>query len=159
MFSLVCHILLLFFKGLWLFFTSLWLFVTEIYIFTSSLNYVVTFFDLNLHFYVFFSLVCDFLSPKLTFFDLLYYVVTFFYLNLHFLIRFFFFWKFNLNISGLVKYDPMKASSYLPLPKELKAKRRCLNIKNNNKKCFLWSIFASLHPVQRRNHSDRVAKY
>ena len=45
---------------------------------------------------------------------------------------FFFFLKFYLNvlsyISGLVKYDPMRASSYLPLPKELKAKQGCLNI-------------------------------
>ena len=40
----------------------------------------------------------------------------------------------------------MKASSYLPLPKELKAKHVCLNIQNDDKKCFLWSILASLHP-------------
>ena len=52
----------------------------------------------------------------------------------------------------------MRASSYLPLPKELKAKCRCLKIQNNDKKCFLWSILASLHPVQSRNHLDRVTK-
>ena len=53
----------------------------------------------------------------------------------------------------------MRASSYLPLPKELKAKTGCLNIQNNDEKCFLWSILASLHPVQHRNHPDRVTKY
>ena len=53
----------------------------------------------------------------------------------------------------------MRASSYLSLAKELKVKRGCLNIQNNNKKCFLWSILASLHPVQRRNDPDRVTKY
>ena len=39
----------------------------------------------------------------------------------------------------------MRASSYLPLPKELTAKKKkkkeaCVNIQNNDEKCFLWSI-------------------
>ena len=58
-----------------------------------------------------------------------------------------------------MKYDPIRASSYLPLPKELKAKQRCLNIKKNDEKCFLWSILVSLHPVQHRNNPNRVSKY
>ena len=58
-----------------------------------------------------------------------------------------------------MKYNPMRASSSLPLSKELKGKRGCLNIQNTNKKCFLLSILTSLHPVQSRNHQDRVAKY
>ena len=62
-------------------------------------------------------------------------------------------------VSGLVKYDPMRASSYLPLPKELKAKQGCHNIKNNDEKCIIWSILALLPPVQPRNHPDRVSKY
>ena len=53
----------------------------------------------------------------------------------------------------------MRASSCLPLPKELKVKREYLNIQNNDEKCFLWSILASLHPVQHRNHPDSVWKY
>ena len=53
----------------------------------------------------------------------------------------------------------MRASRDLPLPKELKTKRRCVNIKNNDEKLFLWFILASLHPVQCRNHQDRVSKY
>ena len=51
----------------------------------------------------------------------------------------------------------MTASSYLPFPKELKAKHGCLNIQNNDEKCFPWSILASL--VQRRNRPHRVSKY
>ena len=66
---------------------------------------------------------------------------------------------FYLNVSGLVKYDPIRASSYLQLPKELQAKQGCLNIQNNDEKCFLWSILASLHPLQYRNNLDRVSKY
>ena len=53
----------------------------------------------------------------------------------------------------------MRASSYLPLLKELKTKHGSVSIKNNDGKCFLWSILASLHPVQCRNHPDRVSKY
>ena len=53
----------------------------------------------------------------------------------------------------------MRASSYLLLPEELKAKRGYLNIQNNNEKYFLWSILASLHPVQQRNNPHRVSKY
>ena len=53
----------------------------------------------------------------------------------------------------------MRASSYLPLLKELKAKRGCLSIQNNDEKYFLWSILASLHPVQYRNSQHRVPKY
>ena len=33
-----------------------------------------------------------------------------------------------------------------------------LNIKNNEKYCFLWSILAYLHP-RNNNHLDRVSKY
>ena len=59
----------------------------------------------------------------------------------------------------IVKYDPMTASSYLPLPKELKEKQGCLDIQNNDRKFFLWSIIAPLHPVQHRNYPTRVSKY
>ena len=52
----------------------------------------------------------------------------------------------------------MRASSYLPLPKELKAKQGCLNIQNNGEKCFLWSILVFLHPLQYRNSPHRVSK-
>ena len=53
----------------------------------------------------------------------------------------------------------MTVSSYLPLPKELRAKQGCFNIQNNDEKCFLWSILASLHPVQWRNSPHRISKY
>ena len=53
----------------------------------------------------------------------------------------------------------MRTSSYLPLQKEAKAKHGFLNIQNNDKKCFLLSILASLHPVQWRNNTHRVSKY
>ena len=62
-------------------------------------------------------------------------------------------------VSGLLKYNPMRASSSSPLPKEFKTKRGWVNIKNNDEKCLLWSILALLHSVHCRNHPDRVSKY
>ena len=51
----------------------------------------------------------------------------------------------------------MRASSYLPLPEELKGKYACLNIQNNEKKCSLWFILATLHPL--RHNPYNVVKY
>ena len=34
-----------------------------------------------------------------------------------------------------------------------------LNIENNDKYCFLWSILASLHPCNNDNHPNRVSNY
>ena len=53
----------------------------------------------------------------------------------------------------------MRAWGYLPLPKELKAKQGCLNVQNNDEKCFLWSILALLHPVQHKKNLYIVSKY
>ena len=53
----------------------------------------------------------------------------------------------------------MSVSSYLPLPKELKSKQGCLNLQNNDEKCFLWSILESLHPVHWRTSPHRILKY
>ena len=57
----------------------------------------------------------------------------------------------------MVAYDPLKASSHIPLPKELQSKKALLNIQNNDEKCFLWSVLAHLHPVAENAH--RVSHY
>ena len=113
----------------------------------------------------FFTLVCDFFSQFCHFL-----LLFFFHLSLNFSVfftpckyffssKFTFFDKVLFYVSGLVKYNPMRASSYSSLPKELKSKQGCLNIENDDEKCFLWSILASLHSVQHRNSPDRVSKY
>ena len=41
-----------------------------------------------------------------------------------------------------VKYQPMKGSSYLPLPDFMSKKKAIINMKNKkDNKCFMWSIF------------------
>ena len=48
--------------------------------------------------------------------------------------------------------------TYKELPEFVKNKKACINIKNNDNKCFLWSILAYLHPANDRN-VDRLSKY
>lgn len=58
---------------------------------------------------------------------------------------------------GVNKYNPISGSSYSPLPPFIKNKKCCINIKNTDNKCFLWSILASLYPAER--DGERVNKY
>ena len=44
------------------------------------------------------------------------------------------------------KWDPLKASSYIDLPPELKNKKALINMKNTDNKCFLWSVLRGLNP-------------
>ena len=64
--------------------------------------------------------------------------------------------KMEVNIA---EYVPLSGSSYLPLPPKIAKKKAVLNIQNEDQKCFLWSIVASLHPVSRADHPSRVANY
>ena len=62
----------------------------------------------------------------------------------------------DLNIAN---YNPLNASSYLKLPIKHEHSKSNLNIQNNDKKCFVWSILAKLHPVDRRNNPHFVHHY
>ena len=54
-------------------------------------------------------------------------------------------------------WDPIKASSYIDLPKELKNKNAIINMKNeDNDKCFLWCVLRALNPKD--NHPERIDK-
>ena len=52
-----------------------------------------------------------------------------------------------LNIIG---YTPLRGSSYLPLPKELKnSMKGLINLQNEDEKCFLWCHVRKLNPIKR----------
>ena len=57
----------------------------------------------------------------------------------------------------LVKYKPLKGSSYIPLPIKLRSKHAIVNVQNRDKKCFMWSMLAALHPTER--DAERISKY
>ena len=57
---------------------------------------------------------------------------------------------------SVVKWQPMKGSSYIPLPKNLKNKKAVINMKNQDQKCFKWAVTRALNPTNK--HPDRITK-
>ena len=53
-------------------------------------------------------------------------------------------------------WDPIKGSSYIDLPKELKNKNAIINMKNEDNKCFLWCVLRALNPKD--EHPERIDK-
>ena len=59
-----------------------------------------------------------------------------------------------INIST---YRPLSGSSYMDLPVELRSPRKGLiNIKNKDKKCFLWCHVRHINPSNK--HPERIKK-
>ena len=57
-----------------------------------------------------------------------------------------------INVST---YRSLSGSSYVQLPVELRSsKKRLINIKNNDQKCFLWCQFRHINPV--KIHPGRI---
>ena len=54
----------------------------------------------------------------------------------------------------IVEYKPMNGESYIPLPESIKKKNAIINIKNEDNKCFLWSVLRYLYPKE--VHSERL---
>lgn len=54
-------------------------------------------------------------------------------------------------------YEPLQGSSYIELPKDIHDTKAVVNIKNDDQKCFKWSILAALHPAS--NHAERLTNY
>ena len=63
--------------------------------------------------------------------------------------------KINSMIIYFYKTTEMNGSNYVKIPLRSSA---ILNIENNDKYCFLWSILAYLHPCD-NNHPNRVSNY
>ncbi len=58
---------------------------------------------------------------------------------------------------GINKYRSLFGRSYVELPELIKNKHAIINIKNKDNKCFMWSVLAALHPVEK--DACRVSKY
>jgi hypothetical protein len=65
-------------------------------------------------------------------------------------------WKSTVGVKpdNMVRYRPLRGSSYIPLPIKLRTKRAIINVKNKDNKCFMWSVLAVLYPPQR--DSERI---
>ena len=54
------------------------------------------------------------------------------------------------------KWNPLGAGSYIDLPEYLKKKKAIINMKNEDNKCFMWSILRALNPKD--GHPERIDK-
>ena len=54
------------------------------------------------------------------------------------------------------KYEPLKGSSYIPLPKNLKNKKAIINMQNKDNECFKWCVTRALNPVEK--NPKRITK-
>ena len=59
----------------------------------------------------------------------------------------------NLTLKTTI-WEPIKGSSYIKLPPELKNKKAIVNIQNEDNKCLLWSVLRGLNPKD--NHPERI---
>ena len=66
-------------------------------------------------------------------------------------------WQFE-NVKKLVlhttRWDPMSAGSYMELPPALKNKKAIINMKNQDEKCFMWSVLRALNPKDK--NTERI---
>lgn len=68
-------------------------------------------------------------------------------------------WSFRSVISleiHTVAYEPLRGSSYIPLPKALAVKKAIINMKNKDNECFKWCVTRTLNPVER--DAERISK-
>ena len=52
------------------------------------------------------------------------------------------------------RWEPLNAGSYIELPPALKNKKAIINMKNQDDKCFLWSVLRALNPKD--NHPEKI---
>ena len=55
-----------------------------------------------------------------------------------------------------VEYRPLQGNSWIPLPKTIALKEAIINMKNEDNKCFLWSVLRVLNPVNK--NAERIDK-
>lgn len=60
----------------------------------------------------------------------------------------------DMNVN---KFNPLRGSSYIDLPQDIKSKKAVINVKNNDNMCFKWALLSGLYPVCKS--VDRVASY
>ena len=59
-----------------------------------------------------------------------------------------------------MRYNPLRASSFIELPKSIKDKHACINVQNNDdNKCFLWAVLSAEKNINPKDHPYRVEHY
>ena len=66
-------------------------------------------------------------------------------------------WRFERVLSldvHFTDFQPLRGSTFLPLPSKISTKKAVINMKNNDDQCFKWSVVRALHPVEK--NSERI---
>ena len=66
-------------------------------------------------------------------------------------------WRFQRVLSldiHFTDFQPLRGSTFLPLPRKIKTKKAVINMKNDDDQCFKWSVVRALNPVD--IHPERI---
>ena len=66
-------------------------------------------------------------------------------------------WRFERVLSldvHFTDFQPLRGSTFLPLPGKISTKKAVINMKNNDDQCFKWSVVRALNPVEK--NSERI---
>ena len=76
------------------------------------------------------------------------------------------FWKSGLSVDRILsikihydKYNPTRAGRYIELPKSISSKKACINIKNQDDKCFKYAVQCGVHKIYEKNHPEQMYHY
>lgn len=67
--------------------------------------------------------------------------------------------SFSKFIIRVVKYNAFHGSSYIELPSWINNKKCCVNIKNDDNKCFMYSVLCGMHYDEIKDNHQRTTKY
>ena len=68
-------------------------------------------------------------------------------------------WRFQRVLSldiHFTDFQPLRGSTYFPLPKKIADKKAVINMKNDDDQCFKWSVVRARHPVNK--NAERITK-
>ena len=68
-------------------------------------------------------------------------------------------WRFQRVLSldvHFTDFQPLRGSTFIPLPSKISTKKAVINMKNEDDQCFKWSVTRSLNPVD--VHPERITK-
>lgn len=71
-------------------------------------------------------------------------------------------WNFDFILSSTARtspYDPLKGSSYIDLPANLKHKKACINIQNEDDKCLMYCVIYHFRKHEITKNPQRVTMY
>ena len=62
--------------------------------------------------------------------------------------------KVELNLN---KFQPLRGSTYIPLPTKLQLKKACINVQNQDEFCFKWAIILAIAKIKK--NAMRTSQY